>query len=294
MYEPCICAGLLLYRKIIIEDKMSFEYNDDVLKKIQNIELEMLKEVDRICRKYSIIYELDGGTLLGAVRYGGFIPWDDDIDIRMLRKDYDRFCDVCQDEFGDKYFWQTYHTDPEYRWGYGRVLKNNTEYCRADHEMINSRNGIFLDIFPCDNMPEKGVQKQIYNFRCYIARKIGYSVVGAIYEKNHAKRLAYRVLSLIPIKVAANEFDRLASKYDNKQTKYVRTPGWHWKQESKGYLRSWLTEYKEIKFEDMVAYAPKDTDGFLRYMYGDDYMTPPPENERNPQHPATMIDFGEE
>lgn len=273
---------------------MGFEYSDEVFKKIQNTELEMLKEVDRICRKYNIIYELDGGTLLGAVRYGGFIPWDDDIDIRMLRADYDKFCEVCQKEFGDRYFWQTYNTDLAYRWGYGRVLKNNTKFCRADHEMIKSRNGIFLDIFPCDNMPEKGILKHLFNFRCYFARKIGYSVVGAKYEKNLFKRVGYMMLSLIPMSFAAREFDRLAIMYADTETKYVRTPGWHWKQESKGYLRSWLTEYKEIQFENMVAYAPKDTDGFLKYMYGDDYMTPPPVEKRNPQHPATMIDFGEE
>lgn len=272
---------------------MGLIYNDEVFKKIQRVELEMLKEVDRICRKYGIVYELDGGTLLGAVRYGGFIPWDDDIDIRMLRADYDRFCEVCQAEFGDKYFWQTYHTDPEYRWGYGRVLKNNTKFLRSDHEMIKSKNGIFLDIFPCDNMPEKGIAKQIFNFRCFLARKIGYSVVGKEYEKNLIKKLGYRILSVIPMKVAASEFEKLAHQYADRKTKYVRTLGWHWKQESRGYLRSWLTEYEEIQFEDIVTYAPKDTAGFLKYMYGDDYMTPPPEEKRKPQHPATMIEFGE-
>jgi lipopolysaccharide cholinephosphotransferase len=273
---------------------MSFEYNDETFKKIQNVELEMLKEVDRICRKYDIIYELDGGTLLGAVRYGGFIPWDDDIDIRMLRKDYDKFCDVCQNEFGEKYFWQTYHTDPGYRWEYGRVLKNNTKFFRDDHEMIKSRNGIFLDIFPCDNMPGKGLSKSIFNLRSFIARKIGYSVVGARYEKNILKKIAYKLLALIPMKLVAKEYDKLSQKYAGTETKYVRTTGWHWKQESKGYLRSWLTDYEEIKFEDMVAFAPKDTDGFLRYMYGDDYMTPPPVDKRKPQHLATLIEFGEE
>ena len=160
--------------------------------------------------------------------------------------------------------------------------------------MITSKNGIFIDIFPCDNMPEKGLAKTIFNMRSFFARKIGYSVVGAKYEKNLLKKIGYKILRLFPMEVARREFERLAHKYEDKDTKYIRTPGWHWKQESKGYLKSWFTEYTEIQFEDMRAYAPKDTDGFLKYMYGDDYMTPPPVEKRNPQHPATMIDFGEE
>lgn len=172
--------------------------------------------------------------------------------------------------------------------------KNNTKFFRSDHEMIKSRNGIFLDIFPCDNMPEKGLSKSMFNLRSFIARKIGYSIVGARYEKNILKKLAYNLLALIPMKLVAKEYDKLSQKYAGIETKYVRTTGWHWKQESKGYLRSWLTDYEEIKFEDMVAFAPKDTDGFLRYMYGDDYMTPPPVDKRKPQHLATLIEFGEE
>ena len=116
-----------------------FEYTQENLRKLQLVELETLKVFDEICRKYSINYIIDAGTLLGAVRYGGFIPWDDDIDIRMLRDEYEKFCEVCQNEFGEKYFFQTYTTDPEYRWGYARILKNGTEYRRANHDEIKSK-----------------------------------------------------------------------------------------------------------------------------------------------------------
>ena len=86
---------------------------EEQLKRLQQLGLEMLIEVDRICRKHNIIYELDGGTLLGAVRHKGFIPWDDDVDIRMLRDDYDRFCEVCKTELDKKR-----HGIPALRTGY--------------------------------------------------------------------------------------------------------------------------------------------------------------------------------
>src|SRR5690554_4796206 len=100
---------------------MEYSYLGVNLKAIQSIQVEILLEIDRICKKNDIRYQLFAGTLLGAVRHKGFIPWDDDIDLAMLREDYDKFIQVCKYDLDNKYFLQTYETDPQYTFTFGKV-----------------------------------------------------------------------------------------------------------------------------------------------------------------------------
>ena len=104
--------------------------------RIRKIQLEMIREVHRICEKNHIKYVLGYGTMLGAVRHKGFIPWDDDADILMLRKDYRRFCEACKKELPEKYFLQDECSDEYYLWGYSKLRNMNTTYVRCGQEHI--------------------------------------------------------------------------------------------------------------------------------------------------------------
>ena len=126
------------------------------LRKVQLTELKILEKIDEICKKNNINYFLIGGTLLGAVRHKGFIPWDDDIDVGMLREDYEKFINVClkNGALGKDYYLHCNESDNDYFIPFIKVKKNNTTFAEKNIENINTHKGIFLDIFPYDNVPK--------------------------------------------------------------------------------------------------------------------------------------------
>ena len=122
------------------------------MNKLQERQYEILVELDRICKKNNIEYFLDGGTLLGAVRHKGFIPWDDDLDVAMFRKDYEKFKSIVSSELNEKYFFQDYDTDDGYGMVFGKLKIKNTKYTEKVANKSRAKDGIFIDIFIYDNI----------------------------------------------------------------------------------------------------------------------------------------------
>lgn len=269
-----------------------FEYTPENLRKLQLAELPVLKEVDRICRKNNINYIITAGTLLGAVRHGGFIPWDDDIDIRMLRADYEKFCEACEEQLDKKFFLQTYRTDPNFRWAYARMLINGTKYLRAGHEHQKAKNGIFIDIFPSDNLPEKGFGRWECTYLSLLCRKILYSEVGMRSAKSFIKRAGFTLLNKIPKEWAHRQMEYLSKRYRNSDTRLVRCFGWGSDTETMGFLKEWLLDTSEIEFEGIRVSCPLNYHNFLAFNFGEDYMEFPPVSARKAGHPASEIYFG--
>ena len=126
------------------------------LRQLQLAELDILLEIDRVCTENNIKYFLDSGTALGAVRHKGFIPWDDDIDICMMRDDYEKFIRLAPEKLSQKYFLQTLKTDPGYNKLHAKVRKNGTVFKEDANLMRNMNHGLFVDIYPFDYLPKHG------------------------------------------------------------------------------------------------------------------------------------------
>ena len=132
---------------------------DNAKKKVWAILLDLLCEFDRVCKENNIQYFLDSGTLLGAVRHGGFIPWDDDVDVVMLRNDYKRLCEIAQSKFAPPYFFQTNSTDPGSARGHAQLRNSETTGILRDEiqdgrPLYSFNQGLFVDVFALDAVPD--------------------------------------------------------------------------------------------------------------------------------------------
>ena len=129
---------------------------EDVHKKM----LEILTEFDRVCKKHNLRYVLDSGTLLGAIRHKGFIPWDDDVDVAMLREDYDKFCAIANDELGEKYYFENTNMNKHFPNIFGKLFDTSTRYVQKSTAHLEVPQCIWLDIFPVDNVVLKKKKMQ--------------------------------------------------------------------------------------------------------------------------------------
>lgn len=200
------------------------------MKKTWAIELDLLAEMLRVCKKHSIPIYSCGGTTLGAIRHEGFIPWDDDIDLMMFRKDYIKLCSIAEYEFQEPYFFQTEYTDPGCIRGHAQLHNSNTTAISINEleKKYSFNQGIFIDIFPLDNIPEDTKEFDRFikklNRKRTLARK--YSKLTARYtpyEKNSIKKCIKKVGSkILPYRNLFYEsFEKTMQKYNRKKCSRV-------------------------------------------------------------------------
>lgn len=255
------------------------------LRKVGQIQLDIMDEVHRICLENQITYYMIGGTLLGAVRHKGFIPWDLDIDIGMPREDYERFQAVCKTQLADRFSYIDYNDFRYFPRPHALVTRNDTKiYLQYDH--VNPKvweRGVYLDVFPLDNAPDdqKLRQKQaklLRKLRLLKEHRIPYAYTYKAWKRGlHYIRSG--LLSLISVKKLNAYEQKQMQKYRDENTKRVCTMASQYPYESQCMDRQIYGAPVLLEFEGRQYYAPAKYCEYLAQSYGD-YMQFPPEAER--------------
>lgn len=268
-------------------NREGYNLSETELRELQMIEVEMLIEVDRICKKCGIQYCISAGTQLGAIRHKGFIPWDDDADLGFLRPEYEKFREACKTELDkERFYFQDYRNTPGYRWGYGKIRRKGTEFIRLFQEHMPYEQGIFIDIMPYDNVPDAYLPRKIHNFCCFLYRKAFWAPLGKMQEKG-IKKVAYILLDKIPDNKLYDSFTNFSERCNKKPTKRIRILSFPVPGNENGYLRSCFEMLIPTEFEGVQLMGMKEYDRYLSYKYGN-YMELPPVEKRK-VHPVSKL-----
>ncbi len=259
------------------------------LKKLWAIELDLLREFKRVCDKYGLTYYAYAGTLLGAVRHHGFIPWDDDLDVCMPRKDYDILTRVYYDEFKEPYFLQTPYTDKEYAFSFAKL--RNVNSCFASKTFIESpmNQGAFLDVFPLEDADEHFLKRR-EKILDVLSKCSAFMSRNNKYLQNKHSELAQKMtfsdndnISFYEqIQTIAQSSDKASSKFRSIEVSTLYSA------ERRVWPKEYFDEAIELPFCDTTIKVPKEYDKVLSLMYKD-YMQFPPVEQRGLRHSNTII-----
>lgn len=264
---------------------------EDELKKLQNTLLDILLVVDEFCKREGIRYSLYAGTLLGAVRHQGFIPWDDDIDICMERVEYNRFLKAWEKSHPKGYVLQNKENTPSFTQSFSKIRKEHTTFLQDEWEAGKINTGIFVDIFPLDRIPGTFIQQIAYRIRTalyllltrefvpkkasFILRILTFLLLGLLRGK---RRFALR-----------KHLEKQLIKYNGDQSLPLvgidTMAGL-----SQKFPCDMMDHLTQMVFQGKEYPCCRDWDSQLRVLYGD-YMKLPPKSERTWKHHPIILDF---
>jgi lipopolysaccharide cholinephosphotransferase len=261
------------------------------LRQLQLTQLEILKIFDSFCRKHELKYSLYAGSLLGAVRHKGFIPWDDDLDVCMDRNDYDRFLSLWETDPVNGYVLQNKDNSQYFDQSFTKLRKDHTTYLEKQWQVGSHHTGIFLDIFPIDRLPEGSVSQKLFHWNCMVYQLLCREFVPK--QENFLIRTgSAAILACIPKFCRASVRKRLLRRITRSRDRRdlpaiaIETLG----SLRKPFAADMLDHYVRLPFEDSEFMCFAGWDDHLRRKFGD-YMQLPPEQERTWKHHPIIIDF---
>ena len=246
-------------------------------------------EIDRICRNHNIKYSMIGGTMIGAIRHQGFIPWDDDIDFAMLRSEYNRFIEACQLDLDDRFLVQTENNERFYAFSFAKIMLKGTRMCEEFSRNVEINHCIWVDVFPLDNLPDNIATTKYTKFFNHVLKnliwvKCGY---GEEFRKKQIKYNLMRIVSLpFTITFLKRQRYKLITGYNEKKTNRVFLSDYPHIQ----FYRSWFDCVEDFQFEDCHFEGITQYDQYLSKQFGN-YMDLPPLEQRK-AHSVIEIDYG--